>query len=61
MIVDTLSGAIQDIWPMLVIFLVVIIAIRISYIKINHERFIFYKEFLNLIFIIYVLLLLFSF
>lgn len=43
MIVDTLSSAIKDIWPMLVIFLVVIIAIRISYIKINHEKFIFYK------------------
>lgn len=57
MIVDTLSSAIRDIWPMLVIFLVVLIAIRISYIKINHEKFIFYKEFLNLIFIVYVLLL----
>ena len=49
MIVDTLSNAIRDIWPMLVIFLVVIIAIRISYIKINHEKFVFHKEFLNLI------------
>lgn len=57
MIVDTLSNAIRDIWPMLVIFLVVIIAIRVSYIKINHEKFIFYKEFLTLIFIVYVLLL----
>ncbi len=57
MIVDTLSSAIRDIWPMLVIFLVVLIAIRLSYIKINHEKFIFYKEFLNLIFIVYVLLL----
>lgn len=57
MIVDTLSSAIKDIWPMLVIFLVVIIAIRISYIKINHEKFIFYKEFLNLVFIVYALLL----
>lgn len=57
MIVDTLTDAIVDIWPMLVIFLVVLVTIRISYIKINHEKFIFYKEFLNLIFIIYVLLL----
>ena len=57
MIVDTLSDAITNIWPMLVIFLVVLIAIRISYIKINHERFVFYKEFLNLIFIVYALLL----
>lgn len=57
MIVDTLTDAIQSIWPMLVIFLVVLITIRLSYIHINHERFIFYKEFLNLIFIVYVLLL----
>ena len=57
MIVDTLSKAIVGIWPMLVIFLVALIAIRISYIKINHERFLFYKEFLNLIFIVYILLL----
>lgn len=57
MIINTLTDAITDVWPMLVIFLVVIVTIRISYIKINHERFIFYKEFLNLIFIIYVLLL----
>lgn len=57
MIVDTLANAIRDIWPMLVIFLVVLITIRVSYIKINHERFVFYKEFLNLIFIVYILLL----
>ncbi len=57
MIVETLSDAIIDVWPMLVIFLVVLVTIRISYIRINHERFVFYKEFLNLIFIIYVLLL----
>lgn len=57
MIVDTLKEAIVDVWPMLVIFLVVLVTIRISYIKINHERFVFYKEFMNLIFIVYVLLL----
>ncbi len=57
MIVDTLTSAIKVMWPMLVIFLVVMIAIRLTYIRINHEKFIFYKEFLNLIFIVYVLLL----
>ena len=57
MILDTLTNAIENVWPMLVIFLVVLITIRLSYIKINRERFAFYKEFLNLIFIIYVLLL----
>lgn len=57
MIVDTLTDAIVGIWPMLIIFLVVIVTIRISYIKINHEKFVFYREFLNLMFIIYILLL----
>lgn len=57
MIVDTLTDAIVDVWPMLVIFLIVLITIRISYIRINHEKFIFYREFLNLVFIIYILLL----
>lgn len=57
MVLNLFTGALAKIWPMLTIFLVVITAIRISYIKINHERFIFYKEFWNLIFVIYVLIL----
>lgn len=57
MILDTLTNAITNVWPMLVIFLVVLVTIRISYIKINREKFVFYKEFLNLVFIIYILLL----
>jgi len=52
-----LSNAIKDIWPMLTIFLVVLISIRITYIKVNHEKFVFYKEFLNMLFVIYALLL----
>lgn len=57
MIINTFKEALLNVWPMLVIFLVVIVAIRISYLKINNEKFIFYKEFANLIFIIYALLL----
>ncbi len=57
MILNTFKEALLNVWPMLVIFLVVLVAIRISYLKINNEKFIFYKEFANLIFIIYVLLL----
>lgn len=57
MIVDTLANALKDMWPMLVIFLVVMVTIRLTYIRINREKFVFYKEFLNLIFIVYVLLL----
>ncbi len=57
MVLDTLTDAIIDVWPMLVIFLIVLVTIRISYIKINNEKFIFYREFSNLIFFIYILLL----
>ncbi len=57
MILNLLTNAIAKIWPMLTIFLVVIIAIRISYLRINHEKFSFYKEFWDLMFVVYVLVL----
>lgn len=57
MIWSTALNAISDIWPMLVIFVVIISTIRITYLSIHKEKFVFYKEFLNLIFIVYVLLL----
>lgn len=52
-----LTETLFNIWPMLTIFLVVMIAMRITYIRVNHEKFIFYKEFMNLIFIVYAMLL----
>lgn len=52
-----ITNAIKDIWPMLTIFLVVVVSIRLTYIHVNREKFIFYKEFLNMVFVIYVLLL----
>lgn len=57
MILETLTDAILKVWPMLTIFLVIIVTIRLAYIKINHEKLVFYQEFLNLLFIIYILLL----
>ena len=51
-----LKETLKGIWPMLTIFLVVLISVRITYLKVNHEKFVFYKEFLNLIFVIYALL-----
>jgi len=52
-----LSNTLNEIWPMLTIFLVVIISMRITYIRVNHEKFIFHKEFVNLVFVVYALLL----
>jgi len=54
---QTVQNAISSTWPMLVIFVVILSTIRLTYLSIHKEKFIFYKEFLNLIFIIYVLLL----
>lgn len=57
MFINTLLNAVNDIWPMLVIFVVIISTIRFAYLSIHREKFVFYSEFLKLVFIIYVLLL----
>lgn len=48
---------IMSIWPMLLIFVVALTAIRVNYILEKGERFILYKEFFSLAFVIYLLLL----
>ncbi len=57
MITTILTESIDNMWPMLTIFLVIITVVRIAAIKNNNEKLIFYKEFSNLLFIIYILLL----
>ena len=57
MVIQLLTDAIKDIWPMLTIFLVVIISIRLMYIHNSSEKIVFYKEFFNMLFIIYALIL----
>lgn len=57
MVINTLIDALEGIWPMLTIFLVVLIAIRVTSLRISKERFVFYKEFWNLFFVVYALLL----
>ena len=57
MVIQLLTDAIKDIWPMLTIFLVVIISIRLMYIHNSSEKFVFYKEYFNMLFIIYALIL----
>ena len=52
-----ITQSVDKMWPMLTIFLVVIGAVRIAAIRSNNEKFVFYKEFSNLLFIIYVFLL----
>lgn len=54
---DTLKWAIDNTWPMLTLFIVIITVIRITSIIINREKIVFYKEFYGLLAIIYLLLL----
>lgn len=54
---ETFYEAINKIWPMLSLFIVIIGIIRIARVFINHEKFVFYKEFYNLLAIVYILLL----
>lgn len=56
-IMTILTESIDNMWPMLTIFLVVIAVVRVATIKNNNEKLVFYKEFSNLLFIIYILLL----
>lgn len=54
---DTLQVTLSNTWPMLTLFIAIVVIIRISRKIINHENFIFYKELYNLLFVIYLLLL----
>ena len=57
MIESTVLKTLNSIWPMLTIFMVILVSVRFAYLFINHEKFVFYKEFFSLIFIIYGLML----
>ncbi len=56
-ITTILEESINNMWPMLTIFLVIIATVRIAAIKSSGEKLVFHKEFSNLLFIIYILLL----
>lgn len=46
-----------NLWPMIVLITVVLISIRLVYLKTNNKKIYFYKEIMNLFFLIYILLL----
>lgn len=47
----------HDIWPMLFIFSVILISIRLTYLYVKKQKIIIYKELFNLFFILYILCL----
>jgi len=54
---DTFYNAMSSIWPMLLLFVVILIVIRIAKIIISKEKFVFHKDFYTLVFILYMLAL----
>ena len=43
---------IHNVWPMLFIFTVILVTLRLSYLFVNKKKFIFYREFIMFCFII---------
>lgn len=46
-----------DLWPMLILISVVLVALRLTYLLVNKKKIVIYKELLSLSFIIYIVLL----
>jgi len=57
MITNIIKNTLTESWPMLTIFVVAIASVRILNIIDNKGKFVFFEEFINLLFIIYVLIL----
>lgn len=57
MITELILKIINNVWPMLVVFIVAICLIRFYYLQNHRERFCFHKEFSYLIAVVYMLLL----
>ena len=55
--INLLTDTVHNVWPMLFIFTVIIVSIRITYLILNKERLVIHEELLMLCFIIYILLL----
>lgn len=57
MVLEIFTNTLNKIWPVIAIFLCVVITVRIAYLITNHKKTELYREILGLIFIIYILLL----
>ena len=54
---ETLKWALTSTWPMLVLFITILLVVRFANLINNHEKFVFYKDFYRLLGILYILLL----
>lgn len=57
MIKKTIMEVLPDVWPMLIIILVIICSLRVTYLITKHKRFLLHRELIYLISIIYLLCL----
>lgn len=57
MVLDIFTSTLNRIWPVIAIFLCVLITVRVAYLLSNHKKIELYKEIFMLIFVIYILLL----
>ena len=57
MFLDIFIKALSDIWPMLFIFTIILVSLRLTYLIYNKKKIVLYKEILMLCFIFYILLL----
>lgn len=54
---NVIVSIVKDVWPMLTIFVVVLVVTRLFYLRLNKKEFVLYKEVLALLFIVYLLIL----
>lgn len=54
---NLIMNSFHSFWPMLLIYIIVLVTVRIAYLVNHHERFCFYKEVMTLVFLVYILLL----
>ncbi len=54
---NTIKGVMEVTWPMVLISILIVSSLRIAYIVKNKQRFVFYQEVFQLIFLIYILCL----
>ncbi len=57
MFLETITTLIRESWPMVSIFCVIIISVRLMYLKANHKKLVLYKELFGLVFVVYILML----
>lgn len=57
MVQNTITAAFSENYPMILIFTAVIVSLRLVYLVVHKEKFVFYKEFGSLVFLLYSLIL----